>query len=120
MDPSRAQDPANYYVVAERHTRCGGVRYGRQIAVVSAVYDPAMQTVTLHLHHRLSLFRPYQLSVNGTSSSGLTDLRGAFLDGSGTGHAGGDFVAVLHGFVGKAVSPTESSTAAPRTWEVKR
>ena len=69
-------------VVKGRHNR---VRLGPKIAVAAAVYDPTNTTVTLSFAKRLNVHHLYQLTINGTAPSGLTDPSGQFLDGAGTG-----------------------------------
>jgi hypothetical protein len=86
MDEARVQDPNNYRIVGPG---------GRVIPVVSAVYDPASQSVTLSPRERLNLHFAYQLTVVGTEPNGVTDVDGVPLDGAGTGEPGTDFVTLL-------------------------
>lgn len=86
MDETRVQDPNNYRIVGPG---------GRVIPVVSAVYDPTSQSVTLSPQQRLNLHFPYQLTVVGTGLNGVTDADGVPLDGAGNGEPGSDFVTLL-------------------------
>jgi uncharacterized repeat protein (TIGR01451 family) len=88
LDPGRAQNLANYRIVA-----LGGSR--RTIRIKKAVYDAATRTVTLSLVHRLSLHHRFRLTVVGTGSSGVTDISGNPLNGQTTGDPGSNFVTIV-------------------------
>jgi uncharacterized repeat protein (TIGR01451 family) len=88
LDPTRAQDPNNYTL---RAVSPNG-HLGKSFRIVSAVYNPLANTVTLHPATRLYLFRRYKLVVNGTPPAGLTGPSGVFLDGRGNGTPGSDHV----------------------------
>jgi hypothetical protein len=87
LDPARAQDLRNYQLVSLR--RHG--RLGRLIRLLSSVYDPTMQAVTLPPAERLPLHDSFLLTVNGTAPGGLTGVTETPLDGSGDGHPGSNF-----------------------------
>ncbi len=86
LDPTSAQNPSNYQILGPG---------GHRIRVVSAIYDPATQTVTLVPAVQLNLQRKYSLTVNGAAPAGLTNLSGVPLDGSGKGHVGSNYVASI-------------------------
>jgi large repetitive protein len=88
LDATPAEDVNNYQILAT-----GGV----VIPVSAAVYDPATLTVTLFPAHRLNLHVFYQLTVNGTTPSGLTGATGVPLDGLGNGTSGTNFVRTFSG-----------------------
>jgi hypothetical protein len=88
LDPARAQDLRNYQLVSLR--RHG--RLGRLIRLLSSVYDPTMQAVTLPPAERLPLHDSFLLTVNGTAPNGLAGATGTPLEGSGNGHPGSNFV----------------------------
>jgi streptogramin lyase len=90
LDPLRAEDLANYQIVA----LCG-VRH--TIRVKKAVYNPVTRTVTLSPAHRLDLHRRFRLTVVGTGPSGLTDIAGNPLDGQKRGDPGSNFVTIVTG-----------------------
>jgi hypothetical protein len=83
LDPARAELTSNYRLVALLH----GGRLRVPIAIASAVYNPAHNTVTLtpKLHGRplLPLHREYELTVVGTGGSGITAADGTPLAGRG-------------------------------------
>ena len=95
LDPTSAQNPLNYQVLGPG---------GHRITVVSAIYDPATQTVTLVPAERLNIHWKYSLTVNGAAPSGLTNPSGVPLDGSGKGQVGSNYVTSItrRNLVGKA------------------
>jgi len=90
LDPARAQDPANYEIVA-----LGGSRH--TIRIKTAVYDSATRTVTLSPVHRLNLHHRFRLTVVGTGPGGVTDSSGNLLDGLKNGDPGHNFVTIVTG-----------------------
>jgi uncharacterized repeat protein (TIGR01451 family) len=89
LDPARAQNTANYEIVA-----LGGAH--RRIRVKSAAYNPATRKVTLRPSHRLNLHDLFRLTVVGTGPSGVTDASGNPLDGQNTpGDQGNNFVTIV-------------------------
>jgi hypothetical protein len=95
LDPTSAQNPLNYQVLGPG---------GHRITVVSAIYDPATQTVTLVPAERLNFHWKYSLTVNGATPAGLTNPSGVPLDGSGMGHIGSNYVTSItwRNLVGRA------------------
>ena len=86
LDPARAQDVRNYRIVGPG---------GEAVAIDSATYDPAADTVTLDPHTRLNLHQLYKLTVIGTAPGGVADTSGVLLDGAGNGQPGSNYVATL-------------------------
>ena len=86
LTPALAETVSNYVIIGPG---------GQRIKVASALYDPATNTVTLVPAERLSIHKSYRLTVNGEAPSGLTNLAGVLLDGSGTGKPDGNFVTSL-------------------------
>ncbi|WZO98057.1 Ig-like domain repeat protein [Isosphaeraceae bacterium EP7] len=82
LEPTRAQDPANYRLVDPR---------GRPVAIVAAAYDSATMTVTLRPARRLELLKSYTLTAVGGGVTGLAGTNGLALDDSGRGTPGTDF-----------------------------
>jgi hypothetical protein len=111
LDLARAQDLRNY-----RLTALGpGGRPIRPVGLATPVYDPSGPAVTLLPRRRLSLRRPYQLTVIGTPPGGLAGPDGTFLDGSGTGHPGSDYTATLLGFgTGDPTAPAAAGAGQTR------
>lgn len=87
LDPTRAQNAANYLLTAGRGSF--------SIPIVSAVYDAATRTVTLRPRYLLPLHDRFVLRVNGAASSGLTNPAGLPLQGAGAGHPGTSFVTTI-------------------------
>ena len=87
LDPIRAQDVRNYRITDPA---------GRSIGIDSAVYDPTAQTVTLRPRPRIDLHHTYHVTVIGTGSGGVADVRDNLLDGAGNGNAGSDYVTTLN------------------------
>jgi Bacterial Ig-like domain (group 3)/Right handed beta helix region/Periplasmic copper-binding protein (NosD) len=86
LDLASAQNALNYKIVAPD---------GRRIAVASAIYDSATDTVTLLPSERLNIHRRYRLTVNGTADPGVMNPAGVLLDGANNGKPGSNFVASL-------------------------
>ncbi len=86
LDPSSAEDAANYRIVGS-----GGGR----IRVKSATYNAATNAVTLVLAQRLNLRKSYTLTINGTTSSAVRSSTGLPLDGAFTGEPGSDYVTTI-------------------------
>ena len=108
MNAARAEDLANYRLVAPGADRRLGTRDDRPIRIASASYDPFGETVTLRPRPLLPLNQRYQLTVRGTPPTGLTDTAGTFLAGSATGQPGSDYVADF----GRE-NPLDPAAAAP-------
>ena len=88
LDPTRAQDVKNYTLVpidSRGHT-------GREIRIVSAVFDPFTLKVTLHPVTRVYLFGHYKLVVYGKAPAVLASATGTLLDGRGNGKPGSNYV----------------------------
>ena len=95
LDPAPAQDVANYQIVTLGGPGRGGTLRGHVTRVSNAVYDPAAQTVTLYMAHRLDIHNRYQITITGTKPDGLTGSADAPLDGAGTGDPGSNFVGLI-------------------------
>ena len=105
LNPTPAQNVNNYQIVTED---------GTVIPVTSAVYDPTTLTVTLIPAQLLTLTAIYQLTVNGTTPSGLTSATGVLLDGAGNGTPGTNFVRMFSGGIlaGPATAVLSCATEA--------
>jgi uncharacterized repeat protein (TIGR01451 family) len=88
LDTSRAENPANYQLVA-----LGGP--DRKVRIKRAVYDPSTRTVTLSPVHRLNLHNLFRLTVVETGSSGVNDIFGNLLGDPRTGDPGSNFVMMV-------------------------
>ncbi len=60
--------------------------------VMSAVYNPAADTVTLHFSQRLNVHLSYTITVNGLAPNGVTGANGLLLDGADNGQPGSNYV----------------------------
>ena len=105
LDAATAVDVRNYRLFQVHR---GGHRAA--IRIRSAAYDPASRTVVLTPARQLYLFGHYQLVVNGTSPTGVSDVYGNLLDGAGTGRPGSDYVRMF----GPEVVVGQSHPAGPR------
>jgi hypothetical protein len=81
-----AQDAKNYRIIGPE---------GRIIRIKSAVYNAAMNTVTLRPREKINIHHRYTLIVDGTKVGGLTNLDGQLLDGTDSGKPGSNYRAAL-------------------------
>src|SRR5262249_31658982 len=95
LNPARAHNVAEYHLVTVVKGRHGQLHTGKAIAIARAVYNPKNLTVSLVTAKRLKVNGLYQLTVNGTPPSGLTDPFGQFLDGKANGQSGTNYVKVF-------------------------
>jgi uncharacterized membrane protein len=110
LDAAQAQNVSNYIIIGPS---------GRRIAVASATYDAATQTVTLATHRRLNIHWKYRLIVNGASPTGLAGSQGLLLDGDGNGQPGGNYRTIIDKsklVIGhKTPSPAHAKKAAAKS-----
>jgi hypothetical protein len=92
LDPTRAQNIANYTLKLPGRDGRFGTADDQVIPLTSAVYDPTLRTVTLTAGRLLAVHGTYQITVNGTAPFGLTDRNGVLLDGNNDGQPGSNFV----------------------------
>ncbi len=95
LDRTRAANLANYRLVTPGRDKKFGTRDDKVVALLSATYDPTARTVTLVLGKKLTAAGLYQLTVDGTSASGITDVAGNLLDGNHDGGVSGNLVATF-------------------------
>jgi uncharacterized repeat protein (TIGR01451 family) len=88
LDPTRAQDLANYHIVALAAP-------GGPIRIKSAIYDATTRTVTLKPVQRLNLHHRFRLTIKGTGPGGISDTSANLLDGEKTGNPGSDFATII-------------------------
>jgi hypothetical protein len=82
LDPTRAQNTANYTVVGGSQT----------FTVTAAMYNSTAHTVTLMFGQLLNVHHQYTITVNGMAPSGLTSTTGVLIDGANTGKPGSNYV----------------------------
>jgi hypothetical protein len=87
LDPVTAQNLRNYVIVGPS---------GRHVAIRSAVYDSATNTVTLRPTEKINLHHNYQFTIVGTGQNGVGSVSHTLLDGEGDGGPGSDFVTTLN------------------------
>jgi len=95
LNATEAKAIANYRLVMAGTKGSFTAKNAKVIALKSAVYDAVHHTVKLTPATAFALSSPVQLTINGTSSSGLHDTFGRLIDGKHSGHAGGNAVAIL-------------------------
>jgi hypothetical protein len=103
MDVRSVQDVNNYILL--------GQRSGRD-PIVSATYDAATHSVTLHPKKRLRLFFNYYLQIKAQGTHPVRSAEGVALDGDYGGFAGIDFVGIVRkSTITPAVPNTQGSSA---------
>jgi hypothetical protein len=86
LDPTSASNLANYKIVGPD---------GRTVAISSATFDAALNTVTLRPKTRINLHHTYELTVVGTGARGVRDTHGTLLDGANNGQPGSNYTGSL-------------------------
>ena len=82
----------NYHLASAGRDKKFGTKDDLKVALKSATYNAATDSVSLMTKAALVLTKPLQLRVSG---SGVMDTLGRFIDGNDDGQAGGDGVAIL-------------------------
>jgi hypothetical protein len=95
LNATEAKSLANYRLVMAGTNGSFTAKNAKVLAIKSAVYNATAHTVTLTPVTAFALSSPVQLTMNGTSASGLHDTFGRLLDGADKGKAGGNAVAVF-------------------------
>lgn len=112
VNAARADSLANYQLKSAGRNGSFTARNSPVVRLRSAAFDAATNTVTLAARKPFALAKPVQLTIDGTSPSGLQDTTGQLIDGDGNGTAGGNAVAVIrHGVV--TLNPVASALATP-------
>jgi hypothetical protein len=98
LDAAAAGNVGNYVLTSAGADGRFGTRDDRNIALSSASYNAQAKTVTLGLVQKnIPLKHLYQLSINGTPTSGLQNTGGLFLGGQGVGAPGTNYVQIFSG-----------------------
>ncbi len=75
-----------------------GTKVDKNMPLASARYNATANSVTLRLVQKnIPLLHIYDLSINGTSTSGLQNPGGTFLGGQGVGAPGTNYVQIFSG-----------------------
>ena len=102
LDPATSQNPRAYLVGRTRVTAEAGFdplglgdrpREKERVQLLSAVYDPAAQTVTLTPAAPFNLFDKFRrIRISGRGDTAVRDAAGAVIDGDNNGTPGGSAV----------------------------
>jgi hypothetical protein len=92
LDSGSADSLGNYQLTSAGRGNKFGAKGSKPVALASASYNSASDSVTLIARGKLVLSKPLQLRVSG---SALEDARGRPIDGNGDGQPGGDALAML-------------------------
>jgi hypothetical protein len=95
VDAGRADATVAYRLTIAGKHGSFTARSVRAIALASAAYSGATDSVGLAPKKPFNLGKPVQLRVSGEPPSGLTDALGRLIDGDRDGRPGGDAVAIL-------------------------
>lgn len=112
MNVGTVQNTANYSLVTAGPDGRFNTRDDVKLPINAAAYEPALFSVVLQPRRRIPLSTRVQLTVNGSSPTGVADATGNLLDGNGSGLPGSNFVRVFQGFGPGAINyPTATTTA---------
>ena len=95
LDPTRAADVSNYHLVGRGPDGKFGTRDDLLIKILSAQYNDADHTVTLHPARLIPLSSRLRLTVRGSGPKGVADKSETLLDGKSTGQPGSDYVTTV-------------------------
>lgn len=98
LDPTRARDVGRYRLVDSGRDGRLGTPDDVVVRIAAAAYDAGSRTVTLRPRTRLYFFRPFRLTIDGSSATPMTDAAGNPLDGDRDGLKGGDAVLTFQGY----------------------
>ena len=95
LDASKADNFSSYHLAMAGKKGSFAARKATSIGMRFPVYDARSHTVTLFPLKPFAIKRPVQVIIAGTSSTGLVDAEGRFIDGIGNGRAGSNGVVIL-------------------------
>jgi hypothetical protein len=115
VSAAQADALANYQLTGANAGGSFTARNSTRIALRSAVFNPANDTITLVPRKAFGLTRPVELTINGTSASGVQDSSGQLIDGDNDGTAGSNAVAVIrrNGVTLNPLAPVSSAATIP-------
>jgi hypothetical protein len=115
VSAAQADALANYQLTGANAGGSLTARNSTRIALRSAVFKPANDTITLVPRKAFGLTRPVELTINGTSASGVQDSSGQLIDGDDDGTAGSNAVAVIrrNGVTLNPLAPVSSAATIP-------
>ncbi len=121
MDPTSAQNLANYTLVTAGRDHRFGTADDVRVPLRAAAYDSTNQWAVVTTFHPVALAMPVQITVNGSTPTGVRGLDGLLLDGANTGQAGSNFVRAFRGFgPGTLTAATASTTARAARFGCRR
>jgi uncharacterized repeat protein (TIGR01451 family) len=96
LDPTRASNPANYFLAAPSiRTRTSRVA-GGPVGIASVAYTPGGTTVLITPGQALGAGVFYELAINGSAQTGIDDVFGNVLNSNGnTGQPASNYVATF-------------------------
>jgi streptogramin lyase len=95
LNPGEAGTTSEYKLITAGKRNSFTVKNAKPVAIGSAVYNAANDTVALTPAKKLVIKKPTQFTVMGTGTSGLEDSLGRLIDGNHDGQAGGNAVAIF-------------------------
>jgi hypothetical protein len=98
MSQTTVEDTANYTLVTAGADGRFNTRDDVRLPIDQATYQPASFGVVLRPRRRIPLGTRVQITVNGSTPTGVADVTGSLLDGVGDGLPGSNFVRVFRGF----------------------
>jgi hypothetical protein len=115
VNAAQADALSNYRLTGANAKGSFTARNSTRIALRSAVFNPANNTITLIPRKAFALTHPVELTINGTSASGVQDSSGQLIDGADDGTAGSNAVAVIrrNGVTLNPAAPVPSSATTP-------
>lgn len=98
IDVATAEDLANYQLVSAGRDGRFGTADDVAVPLLVAQYDSVNTAVTLTTRHPVGLAQPLQITINGSTPTGVRGLDGLLLDGANTGQPGSNFVRSFRGY----------------------
>jgi Bacterial Ig-like domain (group 2) len=95
VNPAEAQSKIIYRLLVSSKNNAFVAKKAKPIAVKSARYTPATNTIVITPKTQFTLAKPVELLISGGPPIGLEDSLGRFIDGDRNGSAGGNEVAVI-------------------------
>ena len=95
LNAAEAASVAEYSLTMAGRKGSFTVKTAKKLKLLSAVYNPANNTVALTPKKKFVVTKPVQLVVNGLPPSGLEDTYGRLIDGNDNGQPGSNAVALI-------------------------
>lgn len=98
MTAGTVQNTANYTLVTAGADGRFNTSDDVGIPIRTVAYEPTLFSAVVLPRRRIPLSTPVQITVHGSSATGVADAAGVLLDGAGNGLPGSNFVRVFRGF----------------------